>query len=303
MAGILIKASGFILVIMAGILLRYKGVCTKEHGKFLSSVVLNITLPCSIMASAKNLELTPIMLAMLFIGIGANFITNFVGYAASKGKMPTERALYMINTSGFNIGAFAMPFLQSFFEPEYIIYICMFDMGNSFMCLGGTYAFASTVASADDRPTVIGVIKKLFSSIPFCTYVILLILALFKLSVPAPILTMTEIAAKANPFLAMLVIGVLLDLKLDLTEIAALKKILAGRYIVAITLSILVYVFLPVKVIVKKMLIIAFFAPVSAAAPLFSARLGSKSPVPAAVNSLSIVISIVVITSMILFFI
>lgn len=303
MGNIILKALGFILVIITGVLLRKKGVCTKEHGKFLSAVVLNITLPCSIISSAKNLELTPVMLTMLLIGLGGNALTNLVGYLSSKKEAPINRALTMINMSGYNIGAFTMPFLQSFFDQSYLIYMCMFDMGNSFMCTGGTFAIASTVASSEEKLSLGSIFKKLFSSVPFCTYTALFMLALFKLTVPAPVLILTEVAARANSFLAMLVIGILLEVKLDLTEIKMIRKILLSRYLISITLSVVLYCLLPVDITVKKMLVLAFFAPVSAVSPVFSARLGSKSPVPAAVNSISIIVSIIVITSMIVFFI
>ena len=301
MVEILLKALGFILIIIVGATLRAKGKCTREHGKFLSFVVLNVTLPCSILSSAKNMELTPIMLAMLFIGLGANLVTNAVGFLTSKGDTPVNRGITMINMSGYNIGAFTMPFVQSFFDPAYLMYMCMFDMGNSFMCLGGTFSIAGTVASSEHKPSLGMIVRRLFSSVPFCTYLVLLVLALFDLSVPQAILTVTEPAARANAFLAMFVIGLLLELKLDLSQIKMIRKILLCRYAISIAAVLLIYTLLPVASIVKKMLAMAFFAPVSAAAPVFSARLGSDSPVPAAVNSISIIVSIAAITSIVLF--
>lgn len=59
MIDILIKAGGFILIIMLGFALKTKGVCTREHGSFLSTIIMNITLPCSLLSSINNLEITP----------------------------------------------------------------------------------------------------------------------------------------------------------------------------------------------------------------------------------------------------
>ena len=58
------------------------------------------------------------------------------------------------------------------------------------------------------------VAKKLFSSIPFCTYIILFFLSLFHIAIPTQILTVTSIAGNANAFLAMLMIGILLEIKI-----------------------------------------------------------------------------------------
>jgi hypothetical protein len=52
----------------------------------------------------------------------------------------------------------------------------------------------------------------------------------------------------------------------------------------------------------KKMLVLVMFAPVSGVAPVFSNKLGSKSPVPAAINSISIMMSICILTCLILVF-
>ena len=47
MLDILIKAFGFILIIVIGFLLKSKGICKREHGQFLSTIIMNITLPVS----------------------------------------------------------------------------------------------------------------------------------------------------------------------------------------------------------------------------------------------------------------
>ena len=62
-----------------------------------------------------------------------------------------------------------------------------------------------------------------------------------------------------------------------------------------------VYFILPIDLTVKKMIILCLCSPISAVAPVFSNRLGSRSPVPSAINSLSIIISIFIMTILILF--
>lgn len=103
MIDILIKAGGFILIIMLGFALKTKGVCTREHGSFLSTIIMNITLPCSLLSSINNLEITPILLVALACGFLGNVITNLSGYLIQKKESPMTRALSMINSSGYNI--------------------------------------------------------------------------------------------------------------------------------------------------------------------------------------------------------
>lgn len=302
MIDILIKAFGFILIIVIGFLLKNKGICKKEHGQFLSTIIMNITLPCALLSSINNLEMTPVLLLALIIGFLGNVITNVTGYFVTQNEKPIDRALAMINMSGYNIGTFTLPFVQSFFPASAIAYVCLFDTGNALMCLGGTFTAASIVVSADEKPTFYSIMKKLFSSIPFCTYIILFLLSLFHIAIPQQILTITSIAGNANAFLAMLMIGIMLEVKLDFSEIKTIKTLLFCRYMISIMLSLLVYFLLPINVIVKKMIVLALFAPVSGVAPVFSTKLGSRSPVPAAINSLSIFISIIILTFLIIIF-
>lgn len=302
MIDILIKAFGFVLIIIIGFLLKSKGICKREHGQFLSTIIMNITLPCSLLSSINNLNITSTLLIALVIGFMSNVITNLVGYISSKKESPMNKAITMINMSGYNIGTFTLPFVQCFFPASAVAYICLYDTGNALMCLGGTYTIASMVVSSNEKPTIQSIVRKLFSSIPFCTYITLFFLSLLKISIPEQILSITSIAGNANAFLAMLMIGIMLELKLDLSEIKAIKKILFSRYTIAIISALITYFLLPIDIIAKKMIILGIFAPVSGVAPVFSTKIGSKSPVPAAVNSLSIIISICILTSLILLF-
>lgn len=302
MLDILIKAFGFILIIVIGFLLKSKGICKREHGQFLSTIIMNITLPCALLSSINNLKITPVLLIALIIGFMGNVITNIVGYLSSNHESPMNKALSMVNTSGYNIGTFTLPFVQTFFPASAIAYVCLFDTGNALMCLGGTFTAASTVVSSDQKPTFYSIIKKLFSSIPFCTYIVLFFLSLFHISIPTQVLTITSIAGNANAFLAMLMIGILLEVKLDFSQMKTILKILINRYTISIILSLIVYFLLPLDNIVRKMIVLCLFAPISAVAPVFSTKLGSHSPVPAAVNSLSIMISILILTCLILIF-
>ena len=181
MIDILIKAFGFILIIVIGFLLKSKGICKREHGQFLSTIIMNITLPCALLSSINNLEITPVLLIALLIGFLGNVITNVAGYFITAKETPMNRALAMINMSGYNIGTFTLPFVQSFFPASAIAYVCLFDTGNALMCLGGTFTAASVVVSTDEKPTFHNIIKKLFSSIHFCTYIVLFFLYLFNL--------------------------------------------------------------------------------------------------------------------------
>lgn len=302
MLDILIKAFGFILIIILGYILKYKGVFHREQACFLSFIIMNITLPCSLLSSVNQIEITSALLIALFVGLGANIVTILTGYFISKGESPVNRSLYMINMSGYNIGTFTLPFVQSFFPASALAYVVMYDTGNAVMCLGGTYSIASSIANPGEKISAFGFMKKLLSSIPFCTYMLLFVMSLCHLSLPVRLISIVSIAGNANAFLAMLMIGISLEIKLDLSQVKEIRSILVGRYGLTILFSILVYLFLPVDMNVRQMIVLCLFAPVSSVAPIYSFKVGSDSPVPAAVNSISMIISIAVLTSLIIVF-
>ena len=69
-----------------------------------------------------------------------------------------------------------------------------------------------------------------------------------------------------------------------------------------ILISVLVFIFLPVETAAKQMIVLSLFAPISSVAPVYSYMIDSKTPVPAAVSSLSMIISIITLTVLIIIF-
>ena len=58
---------------------------------------------------------------------------------------------YVFNLAGYNIGCFTLPFAQSFLGPFAVVATCMFDVGNSIMCTGGTYALTSGLVHTGEK--------------------------------------------------------------------------------------------------------------------------------------------------------
>lgn len=215
MFDVLIKALGFVIVIVIGFLLKQFRILKKEDGYTLATIIMNVTLPCALFSNANGITINGAMIVLILMGIILNVLMVAIGYFVSNGKSAPTRAAYMINCSGYNIGNFVLPFVQAFFPGMGVAYLCMFDVGNALMGLGGTFAIASSVVSSEQKLSVSNVIKKLFSSIPFDVYIVIFFLALFKIKIPAPILSITDFIGAGNGFLAMLMIGLLLEIKIS----------------------------------------------------------------------------------------
>ena len=113
-----------------------------------------------------------------------------------------------MNTVGYNIGNFTLPFVQSFLGSTGVIVTSLFDTGNAFCCLGGAFSVASAVKGQSSGVTVKSLFKSLTRSLAFDCYIIMLILSLAHIQLPDVIFSFSEIIGNANAFMAMLMIGV-----------------------------------------------------------------------------------------------
>lgn len=129
-------------------------------------------------------------------------------------------------------------------------------------------------------------------------YVIMVILGLLHIRLPSPIISCAEIIGNANAFAAMLMIGVGFKLEANRTQIGKIVKILLVRYAVAALLALICYYLLPFDLSVRRTLMILAFSPIPSSAPAFTGDIKGDVGLSSAVNSFSIIISIVIIVSL-----
>lgn len=114
MLPIIVKASGFILVILLAYVLKQKGILTSEHGRGFSIILMTVTLPCALLVSTRSLNMSAILLIPMGLGIAGNLLLLGIGYLRGRHKEPVAQAQDMIQLVGYNIGTIAFPFVQSF---------------------------------------------------------------------------------------------------------------------------------------------------------------------------------------------
>lgn len=100
--------------------------------------------------------------------------------------------------------------------------------------------------------------------------------------------------------MAMLMIGVGFKLSGNREQIGKIVKILSARYAVSIVLALAFYFLLPFPLEYRQALVILCFSPIASAAPAFTGDLKGDVGLASAVNSISIVVSIVLIVAVLL---
>lgn len=175
MGAVLLKALSFVLLIAAGFLLRRAGLFGERDYQILVRIVMNLTLPAAVITNFAGLELSGALLFVVLLGLLSNLALFGLGWWRSRSKPAGQRAFSMMNLPGYNIGTFAMPYMQSFLGHGGVVIACLFDTGNAIMCTGGSYALCTAAIGGDGgRPRLRDTLKKLFTSVPFDVYLFLL---------------------------------------------------------------------------------------------------------------------------------
>ncbi len=299
MQEILIKAGCYIAIIVLGYVLRSRGFFGPETFGVLSKIVIKITLPAAIIASSAGKPIDATMLAISALGLGGGILYMLAGGLISRRGSRGEKAFSVLNVPGYNIGTFALPFTQEFLGPVGVLTTSLFDVGNSFICLGGAFGVARAVKEGG-KPDYKRMIMAPMSSIPFLIHVVMVTLNLLSWNVPAPIVSFAGILGNANAFLAMLMIGVGFRLSGDRSQFGTIAKVLSVRYGIAAVLALAFYFLLPFELRVRQTLVILAFSPIGSAIPVFTAELGEDVGLSSAINSIAIVISIVIIVTLLL---
>ncbi|MBS6645661.1 MAG: AEC family transporter [Clostridiaceae bacterium] len=290
------KAIAFVMIIVVGYVLKCRGFFHAKDFFMISKIVINITLPSAIISNFSRITMEKSLLLMCVIGFASNIILVLLGYLINLGGTKEDQAFDMVNLSGYNIGNFTMPFVQSFLGPVGFAVTSLFDAGNAVMCTGITYSLASAVLGTGDKVSIKAVLRKLFSSVPFDSYVVMTTLTIMNIKLPGVLLDFTGTVGSANAFLALLMLGIGFEVNMDKGKVARIIKLLVLRYGSAVLFSLAFFFLMPFSLEVRQALAILSFGPVSSVSPAFTGNLGGDVELASAVNSLSIIASIISIT-------
>ena len=293
MLDILIRAGSFVAVILLGYFLKKIGFFKQEDFTILSRITIRITLPAAIITSFAGKQIDMALLSLVLLAIGCGLLYMAMGFFLNRKKSREERAFAILNLPGYNIGTFVIPFAQSFLGPMGVVATSLFDTGNAVICLGGAFSVASMVKDGSGF-SVKRIGKALARSVPFVTYVLMLLLNLVHLPVPGFVLSCAGIIANANAFMAMLMIGVGFKLEGDRSQIRTIVRMLSIRYGIATVLALIFYFVLPFELEIRQALVILAFSPIGSAVPGFTGEMKGDVGLSSALNSLAIVISIII---------
>lgn len=296
MTTILLNALSIMLVLFLALLLKKIKILHQKDGALTSKMVVYLTLPATILIGVNHTKLSNIFFILMCMGLFSNLLLVFLGKFIGRKATVEERGLYMFDLSGYNIGNFSIPFVSSFF-PAAIPFLAMFDMGNSLMVTGTTQAIVELSSGRKKHGFILQeIFGVLFRNPPFVVYIFMFILAIFGLSFPDEWLIPIRPLANANTLLSIFTIGLFMEFRLPKGKLKLVLKILTWRYLLAFILASLVYFFLPFPAIIKEILLLIFFCPMSFLHMIQAIELGNDKALAGLTISLSMFISLILMS-------
>ena len=301
----MVKPLGYVLLIVLGYGLKRAGFFGREDYRLMSRIMINITLPCTIVRAFSGFSRDPQMFLIVGISFVCSMLPPILMYLATPGVDTRLRAYRMINIGGYNIGCFSLPLIEAFFGGTGVVAACMFDVGNAVMMTGGAYALTSTLlkAGGETRESAGDILMKFLKSAPFDTYLIVFLLMALNVQLPEAVYTLAQPAANANAFIAMLMIGMMFEPAGDRTKLTEAARELAVRYAIAAVFALACYVLTPFDLVVRQTLVVLCFAPLSSLAPIYTDRCRSDTALASFTNSVSIAVSLVAMLALSMIFV
>ena len=268
MLDIIIRASYFILMIAVSYLLKRAGILSKEDGVAIARVVLNLTLPCAVLVSFRSFVFDWSYMLIPLISFMSNILMLSVGFMISRGKSREERIFYMLELSAYNIGNFTLAFVTGL-----ITQIAVGDM------MSHRRAFRSLL-SVFTRPA-------------FDAYIIMLIFSALPVSLPDRVFEFAGLISPANGPLAMIMIGLMLEFRLDKSKLKEVVVVNVLRLLLAVAIAFLFFKFAPFPYEVRKAVAITAFAPISSASPAFVAEMKGDVALVGFASTVSIALALI----------
>lgn len=296
MLAVLLQSLQFLLVIFVAYLFKRAKILRSTDGVALQKIILNLTLPATIIIGFNGITVEPLLFIMISLGLFSNLILIALGGFISRKEEPAEQALMMFSQAGYNIGNFTIPFVQGFF-PAAIPYIGSFDMGNALMLFGGSPMLVDKMTNqSHSNDGYLKRVLRLFRSPSFTTYIVMFLLALLGIVLPQPVLSVFELFSSGNAFLSMFMVGLYLEIRMDAISLRKVRQLLFTRYTFGVIVAALFFFVLPLPLLVRTSLVLVALAPVGTVATINMIVYGNERSLSSFLSSISIIVSLVLMT-------
>lgn len=301
--GAIAQPLALLAIVLGGYGLKRFGAVKPDDYRVLQKIVFTFTLPGAVIYSFAQNKPSASLLWISVFGFFCTLLPLPILFWVSRKQKIRDRFFLMLNASGFNVGNFCFPVIQSLMGAGAVLPAVMFDIGNSFMLSATSNALTSSMLGippnrkleevvAEDadgnehmlyaKPTdrdakrlarkakAGAVMRSYLTSVPFDVYVIMIVLMLFGITVPTAVGNFVQPLAVANSFCSMLMVGMLMDLPANRADVRHVGQMFSWRIIFSVIFGLIVWFLLPFDLQTRKVLLIVCLAPSPVFATLFT---------------------------------
>jgi malate permease and related proteins len=283
------------LVIGTGFLLKKFNIISEKEGKIISKFMLHTTFPALMFVSSASIKFNSSLLAIplvcFFTGV-LMILTGWLVFAKYPSKL---RGVLMLGFGATNVGFFGFPLVEGLFGKEALIYLVMYDIGNTALGFGLAYPIGKYFA--DETSTKIdwnAILKKVFTLPPLLGMLFGLAVNILGIELPEIFFVFMNFLAKGNAPIGLLLLGIYLSFNLDKKQILGISKVLSIRYIFGLVVLFALYYFLPNSTY-KSVVMICAILPLGIMIIPFSDELNYDSRIAGTLANTSLLISFILI--------
>ncbi|MEG0914168.1 MAG: AEC family transporter, partial [Christensenellaceae bacterium] len=283
-----IQAILMVLIIVAvGYFVGYKGWANKGVTNFITKLIVNITLPCTIvMAFLNNLTIEKmadswIYIAAAFVAVG---IVYLIGKLVALKINPKRRGVFTALFSFSNSVFIGLPIATAIFGPDGLIFAVFYFIANStFMNSAGYLEIAKdgqVIAGKEKQKTNAKELLKRVFSPPLIAIIVSFVLVLLKVQLPSFLnMALTYTGGITSP-LALIFIGIILQ-RNGLKKMRKIEKgisiSLIGRFILSPIVMLLVAMLFRLDTFSTQVFIIQMSLPAMVQTAIFAETFGADT--------------------------
>ncbi|NBB20138.1 AEC family transporter [Runella sp. CRIBMP] len=275
-----------------GFLIKKFDFVTEQDGKAISKFLMHTTFPALMIVSMLRIKFEPTLFLIPLICIALGVVMTLVGWVWFKDYPNRLRGVLTMSCGGLNVGLFAFPIIEGIWGREGLVYVAMFDIGNTIITFGLVYSVGSYFAvKGEGRVNYGRVLKKVIQLPPLQAMFIGLTINALKIELPVVAYDFLDVLAKANKPLVLLLMGIYMSFSLERSQVWAVVKVLTIRYACGFIAILLLYVLIPEPTLARNVLLVCVILPIGMTILPFADELNYDSRIAGVLVNISLLIS------------
>jgi len=281
-------------LVLCGYWLKNAGILKRDCGEAMVSVIFYATLPATCFLSTSRTTITAISAATLIgCALLVPVLVLFLLIILSKNLdlAPDTKSVLLASVTATNLGFFLFPYFEATFGIEALGRLAVYDIGNAFYAYTLTYYVAAS-GKKEGAVSIRDSLKKLVRLPGLWASLLGLGISLMGWQLPVWITDCLEPLARANTALAMMALGMFLNLHLE--KIPALTAGLVVRVLAGLAIGFLVGRVLGLTGVDRRIVFMAPAMPIGMVVLIYSAREKLNTDFAGQIISLSILTALVI---------